>query len=280
MLWRTGRFTHDLTSRALVLGILNVTPDSFSDGGHFLDVSRAVEHALAMRAEGAAIIDVGGESTRPGAPPIPADEEIRRVLPVIREVLGAAPDCVVSIDTSKAAVARAALDAGAVIVNDVTALRGDPAMAETVAAAGAGVVLMHMQGEPRTMQLAPRYEDVVAEIAAFFEERGQQAEQAGIAPECLAFDPGIGFGKTVAHNLSLLRHLDQLAVRFPPLLLGVSRKSFLGKITGGTSMDERLWPTVAVTALARRDGARLLRVHDVRANVLALRATEALLAAD
>ena len=280
MLWRTGRFTHDLTKHALIMGILNVTPDSFSDGGSFLDASRAVEHALAMRAEGAAIIDVGGESTRPGAPPVPADEETRRVLPVIRGLLAADPDCVVSIDTSKAAVARAALDAGAAIVNDVTALRGDPAMAETVASSGAGVVLMHMQGEPRTMQLAPSYEDVVAEVAAFFGERRPHAQQAGIAAECLAFDPGIGFGKTVAHNLSILRHLDELAAQFPPLALGVSRKSFLGKITGAAAMEERLFPTVAMTALARRSGARILRVHDVRANALALRASEAVLAAE
>lgn len=277
MLWRTGRFTHDLTTHALVMGILNVTPDSFSDGGSFLDVDRAVEHARRMLEEGAAIVDVGGESTRPGAPGVPAEEEMRRTLPVVRGILAAAPQCVVSIDTSKAAVARAALGAGAAIVNDVTALRGDPAMAETVARSGAGVVLMHMQGEPRTMQKAPFYRDVVGEVAAFFEERRQHALRAGIEEGRIAFDPGIGFGKTVEHNLTLLRHLDRLAADFSPLVLGASRKSFLAKVAGGGTLEERLWPTLAMSALLRREGARVFRVHDVRPNLAALRTAEALL---
>ena len=277
MLWRTGRFTHDLTRRALVMGILNVTPDSFSDGGSFLDVPRAVGHALALLAEGAAIIDVGGESTRPGAPGVSAEEEIRRVLPVIRALREAAPDCVVSIDTSKAPVARAAIEAGAAIINDVTALRGDPAMAELAAGSRVGVVLMHMQGDPRTMQRAPHYEDVGREVAAFFEERRRHALAAGIDASCLAFDPGIGFGKTVDHNLTLLRELATLVPPCSPLLLGVSRKSFLGRMAGTEEMSERLWPTLALTALLRREGARVFRVHDVRANLAALRVAEALL---
>ncbi len=280
MLWRTGRFTHDLTSRALIMGILNVTPDSFSDGGSFVDVPRAVEHALAMLSEGAAIIDIGGESTRPGASAVPVAEELRRVLPVIEKIVAAAPGTVISIDTSKAAVARAAIECGASIVNDVTALRGDSRMAEVAAQGGVGVVLMHMQGEPRTMQQVPHYEDVVSEVAAFLAERRQHAVAVGIAADCLAFDPGLGFGKTVAHNLTILRHQDRFAADLGPLVLGVSRKSFLSRVTNAATMDERLWPTVALTALARAKGARIFRVHDVRPNLAALRMAEALLDMD
>lgn len=259
------------------MGILNVTPDSFSDGGSFLDTSRAVDHALAMLAEGAGIIDVGGESTRPGASPVPVEEEIRRVAPVIDAVLARVPECVISVDTSKAAVARAALERGAAIVNDVTALRGDPAMAVVVAEHGAGVVLMHMQGEPRTMQEHPVYADVAAEVRAFFTDRLAAAVAAGIPSERVAFDPGIGFGKTVDHNLALLRALPTLTVDRRPLVAGVSRKSFLGKVSGAETLAERLWPTVALTALLRERGARVLRVHEVRPNLLALRTVEALL---
>ena len=279
MLWRTGRYTHDLTERAMIMGILNVTPDSFSDGGSFLDVPRAVDHALSLLAEGAAIIDVGGESTRPGAPGITAAEELRRVLPVIAGMMEAAPHSVLSIDTSKAEVARAAVSAGAVIINDVTALRGDVAMAEVAAETGCGVVLMHMQGTPLTMQLAPVYQNVVQEVAAFLGERQRYAQSVGIPAECLAFDPGIGFGKTLEQNLSLLRHLEACAVPDRPTAVGISRKGFLARVTGTDDMAERLWPTLALTALLRQKGARILRVHDVRANVAALRIAEAVLSA-
>ncbi len=272
-----GGRTLDLSARAEVMGILNVTPDSFSDGGAFLDGERALPHALAMLDEGAALIDVGGESTRPGALPVSADEEIRRVVPVVAALVSRRPGCLVSVDTSKAAVARAALEHGAAIINDVTALRGDPAMAGVIAEHGAGVVLMHMQGEPRTMQLRPTYADVVREVREFFEERLAAADAAGVPPERVALDPGIGFGKTVAHNLTLLRELPALVVGDRPLVLGVSRKSFLAKITGAQTIPERLWPTVALTAASRERGARILRVHEVRPNLLALRAVEAML---
>lgn len=277
MIWQTARRPLDLTSRAVIMGIINVTPDSFSDGGSYPDATAAVEHGLAMLAEGATILDIGGESTRPGAAPVPEAEERRRVLPVIDSLLARAPDCLISVDTSKAAVAQSALHHGAAIVNDVTALRGDRAMAGVVARAGAGLVLMHMQGTPRTMQQQPHYDDVVAEVRAFFEERVRFAVAAGIAPAAIALDPGIGFGKTVEHNLTLLRHLEQLTVGSHPLVLGVSRKSFLSRVAGVDTLPERLWPTVAMTALLREKGARVLRVHDVRPNVAALCTVETLL---
>ena len=278
MIWQlAGGRTLDLSRQAVVMGIVNVTPDSFSDGGSYFSPDRAADHAIALLEEGAAIIDVGGESTRPGARPVPAGEELARVLPVVEAVLCRRPDCLISVDTSKAVVARAALERGAAVVNDVTALRGDPAMGATVAAAGAGVVLMHMQGEPRTMQADPTYGDVVAEVGAFFAERLEAARAAGIAPAQVAFDPGIGFGKTVAHNLALLRALPALPPAGRPLVLGVSRKSFLAKIAGADALADRLWPTVALTALGRERGASVLRVHDVRPNLMALRTVEALL---
>ncbi len=277
MIWRHARGSLDLTSRAAIMGILNVTPDSFSDGGRHLETAAAVEHGLRMLADGAAMIDIGGESTRPGAEQGGEEEELRRVLPVIDGLLARAPECLISVDTSKAAVAREALTHGAAIVNDVTALQGDPAMAETVASSGAGLVLMHMQGTPRTMQLQPYYEDVTTEVRAFFEERAQIADAAGVASDRLAFDPGIGFGKTVAHNLTLLRELEKLTVRGRPLVLGVSRKSFLSRVAGVGSIAERLPPTLALTALLRERGARVLRVHDVAPNAAALRTAEALL---
>ena len=230
-----------------------------------------------MLAEGAAILDIGGESTRPGAEAVSEQEQLRRTLPVIDGLLARAPGCLVSIDTSNVVVARAALAHGAAIVNDVTALRGDRAMAGVVAEAGAGVVLMHMQGNPRTMQLQPHYQDVVAEVRAFFEESAVLAEAAGISLENVAFDPGIGFGKTGEHNLSLLQGLNQLAFNDRPLVLGVSRKSFLARLAAVDTMSERLWPTMALTALLREKGARVLRVHDVRPNVAALRTAESLL---
>lgn len=256
------------------MGILNVTPDSFSDGGRFQATPRAVEHALSMLEEGADVIDVGGESTRPGAPEVSAEDEMRRVLPVIEGIMQAAPDCVLSIDTSKASVARAAVEGGASIVNDVTALRGDAEMVRVAAETGVGVVLMHMQGNPRTMQHSPSYRDVVSEVSLFLAERRDHAMTSGISPECVAVDPGIGFGKTAEHNLMLLRHLGRCAPPGCPLLLGVSRKSFVEKIAGAKTLHERVFPTVALSALMLGRGARIFRVHDVRANWLALRAAE------
>jgi dihydropteroate synthase len=229
---------------------------------------------------GARIIDIGGESTRPGAESVPREEEESRVLPVIKALVAARPDALVSIDTSKAAVAEAACRAGAAIINDVTGLNGDAGMAEIVARTGAGIVIMHMQGTPRSMQRAPSYRDVVAEVRGFFEERFRAAVAAGIAPEAIVFDPGIGFGKTPDHNLALIRNLDRLVVANRPLLLGVSRKSFIGKIIGREEMADRIGPTAVVTAYARRLGVRLHRVHDVRINLDALRMVEVLMMAE
>lgn len=273
--WKTARRTLDLTGRAAVMGILNVTPDSFSDGGRYLNPVVAVERALALIAEGAAIIDIGGESTRPGAARVAEQEEMARVFPVIEGLVRRAPDCLISVDTSKAAVAEGALARGAAIVNDVTALRGDPGMGEVVRATGAGVVLMHMQGDPRTMQIAPSYDDVCVEVREALAGALRAAEAAGIERECIALDPGIGFGKTVEHNLALLRALDTLAPEGRPLVLGVSRKAFLGKVSGA---EDRLPAALAITAYARQKGVRVFRVHDVQPNAAALRAVEALLA--
>jgi len=242
------------------MGVVNVTPDSFSDGGRWLDEPAAVAHGRALIAEGAGIVDVGGESTRPGAAPVDVEEELRRVAGVVRGLAGAGAR--VSVDTSKAAVARAALDAGADLVNDVTALRADPALATLVAERGVDVCLMHMRGEPRTMQQDPRYDDVVAEVKAFLESRLADAVRAGIAEERVWLDPGIGFGKTADHNLELLRRLDELVALGRPLVVGTSRKAFLGRITG-RPVDERLPGTIATNVLALARGAAVFRVHDV-----------------
>ena len=258
------------------MGILNVTPDSFSDGGRHAGPTAALDHARRMIAEGAEIIDIGGESTRPGAAEVSADEEIARTRPVVA-ALRAEWDGLLSIDTMKAAVAAAALEAGADLVNDVSGLIADPAMAGVCAAGGCGVVVMHMQGDPRTMQLSPRYDDVVAEVRGFFEERLAALVAAGIDPEAICFDPGIGFGKSVEHNLALLRALPELAVGGRPLLLGVSRKSFIGKVLGSLDLADRAWPTVAITARAREAGVMIHRVHDVKPNVEALKMVEAIL---
>jgi len=276
MWWKTARSRIDLTHRGRIMGILNVTPDSFSDGGLHSGFQAALEHARLMIAGGAEIIDVGGESTRPGAAEVPDAEEIARTCPVIA-ALRAEWDGSISIDTSKAAVAQAALEAGADIVNDVSGLTADPAMAGVCAASGCGVVVMHMQGDPRTMQLAPKYDDVVAEVRAFFEERLASLTAQGIGAEAICLDPGIGFGKTMEHNLALLRALVDLGVGGRPVLLGVSRKSFIGKVLGSSDLADRDWPTVAITAWAREAGVRLHRVHDVKPNVEALRMTEAIL---
>ncbi len=265
------------------MGVVNVTPDSFSDGGRFFDPERAIAHGLALAAGGAVLLDVGGESTRPGAEPVGEDEELRRVLPVVAGLAARLPAGVwISVDTSKAAVADAALAAGAAIINDVTAGRGDAGMFAVVRRRGAGLALMHMRGEPRTMQRAPRYDDVVAEVGAFLAGRGAAARAAGIAPEALAFDPGIGFGKTTAHNVALLRGLPALARAVGadrPLVVGVSRKRFLAALVGreaaGWPAAERDAASLGVGLAASLAGARVLRVHDVRGHAEAVRAMRA-----
>lgn len=271
-IWRCRDRTLDLC-RVHVMGILNVTPDSFSDGGRYLDPDAAVARAREMVESGAEILDIGGESTRPGATPATVEEELRRVLPVVERL--AASDLILSVDTSKAAVAKAALDAGAQIVNDITALRGDPDMAPVVAQYGAGVVLMHMQGTPRTMQKEPSYADVVADIAAFFEERRAAAKDAGIADDRIVFDPGIGFGKTVDHNLTILKRLGEFEALGRPLLLGPSRKRFIGAVLG-TDVDDRLEGTAAAVAAGVLAGAAIVRVHDVKAMSRVARMAEAI----
>lgn len=242
-----------------LMGVVNVTPDSFSDGGLYLDPGAAVAHGRELAAAGAEILDVGGESTRPGAQEVSREEELARVVPVIEGVGDL--DVRISIDTSKAPVAAAALDAGAEIVNDVTALRGDPAMAALCAERGCGIVLMHMLGTPRTMQDDPRYGDVVAEVKAFLAERLEAAVAAGIAEERIWLDPGIGFGKTAAHNMELLRRLGELRALGRPLVVGTSRKSFIGRVDGSPP-EERLGGTIASSLLAAAEGAEVLRVHD------------------
>jgi dihydropteroate synthase len=250
--------------RPSVMGVINVTPDSFSDGGVHLDPDAAAAAARQMIEAGAALVDVGGESTRPGSAGVSAEEELARVVPVLERLGGELP---VSIDTSKATVARAALERGALLVNDVTALRGDPELAGVVADSGAYLCLMHMQGEPRTMQQEPRYEDVAAEVAAFLEERLAFATSAGVAEERICLDPGIGFGKTVEHNLELVRRLDVLLALGRPVVVGFSRKSSLRTLTGS---DDLLAASVAAAVAAFERGATILRVHDVKPSVDAL----------
>jgi dihydropteroate synthase len=257
-----------------LMGVVNVTPDSFSDGGLYLDPEVAIAHGKALAGEGAAILDVGGESTRPGAEPVAAEEEMRRVVPVVAALAGVAE--AISVDTSKAAVAEAALDAGAAIVNDVTALRGDPEMAALVADRGAGLVLMHMAGDPRTMQVDPTYGDVVAEVRDFLAARLEAAVAAGVDESRIWLDPGIGFGKTVVHNLELLRGIPALATLGRPILLGTSSKSFIGR-TDGSETDDRLGGTIATSILAATAGAQILRVHDVREMSQALKLVSAVL---
>jgi len=271
--------------RPLVMGVLNVTPDSFSDGGRYLRPDAAIRRAEQLAAEGADLIDIGGESTRPGSQPVPLEEELRRVVPVIRTLAGRVR-VPISIDTSKAEVARQAVEHGAAMVNDVTALHGDPRMAEVVARAKVPVILMHMRGTPRTMQRAPRYRDVVAEVRTFLADARRRAEHAGIPRERILLDPGLGFGKTVAHNLLLLRHLDELVALGQPVVIGPSRKSFIGRTLEAEVVapparrdtsspawsvparsDERLAGTLACVAAAARQGVHIVRVHDVKAAV-------------
>lgn len=270
---RGRRFS--LGPRAWLMGILNVTPDSFSDGGQYFDAAKAVDRGLELALEGADIIDVGGESTRPGSLAVPEAEELRRVVPVIA-ALRKKTAAFISIDTTKAAVARAAFDAGADIVNDTSAFRFDPAMPGVAARAGAAVVLMHMQGTPLTMQAAPHYDDLIGEIRVFLAERMRIAEAAGIARERLIVDPGIGFGKGFEHNLELLRRQEELHDLDRPLLLGFSRKAFLGRILD-RSAGERLEGTIAAAVLSVERGAHILRVHDVGPVARAVRTAEAIL---
>ena len=276
MLWRTASRTFDLTRRGLIMGVLNVTPDSFSDGGKFFDPSHAITRGLAMVAEGADMLDIGGESTRPGATPVEAEEELRRILPVIKG-LRARTDVPLSIDTMKARVAAAAMAGGADIINDISGLQHDPGMARTAAETNAGLVLMHLRGTPRTMQQQPQYTDVVAEVRQRLTLAYEEAVAAGVDPECLVFDPGIGFGKTLEHNLALLRNLPEFQIQGRPVLLGVSRKSFIGRLLGNNDPLAREAPTTALTAWSRQHGVRILRVHAVKENAEALRMMEAIL---
>ena len=263
MIWPTGRL--DFSAGCLVMGILNVTPDSFSDGGQFLDAGRAVEHGLAMASKGAAIVDVGAESTRPGSSPVPSDEQIRRAIPVIKAMAGQVKTPI-SIDTHDVQVAQAALDAGASMVNDITAL-ADDRMARLAAKSQVPVVLMHMQGTPATMQTKPTYGDLVGEVLAFLLERAAKAQAAGIPKERVFIDPGIGFGKTTEHNLALLRDLNRFVATGYRVLVGPSRKRFIGQITGRDNPADRVFGTATVVALCVAAGASVVRVHDVAAMI-------------
>jgi dihydropteroate synthase len=268
-------------SRPRIMGILNVTPDSFSDGGDFVSPAAALERARKMAAEGADLIDVGGESTRPGAPPVPVEEELARVVPVIEAIARELP-LPISIDTSKPEVMRAAVAAGAGMINDVYALRREGALAAAaeLGARGVAVCLMHMQGEPRTMQQAPQYQDVVAEVTAFMEARIAACEAAGIPRHRLILDPGFGFGKTLQHNLTLLRRLGEFQTLGLPLLVGLSRKSMIGALLDGAPVEGRLHGSIAAAILAAGRGAAILRVHDVGPTAEALRVTQAVLGMD
>ena len=257
-----------------VMGILNVTPDSFSDGGCYLDVERAVAHAKLMVAEGATLIDIGGESSRPGASAVSISEELARILPVIRAIVETV-DVLLSVDTHKAEVARHALEAGAHLINDITALRGDTAMAAVVSEMEAGLILMHMKGTPRTMQQAPQYDDVVSEICDSLQTSIKAAESEGINADRIIIDPGIGFGKTIEHNLEILKRLTEFRDLHKPLLIGTSRKSFIGNILG-LPVTERVEGTTATTCWAIIHGADIVRVHDVKANVRAAQMTDVL----
>jgi dihydropteroate synthase len=272
-----ARWLLDPNRPPLVMGVVNVTPDSFSDGGRFLDTEAAVRHAQTLVEQGADVLDVGGESTRPGSQPTPADAQIRRVVPVIRSLRERLTTPVtVSVDTTRAAVAEAALDAGASVVNDISAGRDDPALLPLVARRGAAVVLTHMQGTPATMQVNPTYRDVVRDVIEFLGGRVAAAGAAGVHPERVLIDPGIGFGKSVGHNLDLLRRLRELSALGRPVVLGTSRKGFIGKVTGESDPAGRLFGTAATVAWGAANGAAVLRVHDVGAMAQVLRMVRAI----
>jgi dihydropteroate synthase len=275
VIWRVRQFRFEFPRPTLIMGIVNATPDSFSDGGRYFERAAAVDHALALAAAGADLLDIGGESTRPGAPPVPVEEELRRVVPVIEQLAGQVR-VPISIDTVKPPVAREALRAGASIVNDVAAGRADPEMWRLVAETGAGYVAMHMQGDPQTMQRRPDYADVLAEVDEFFGDRLQRLESAGVAREQVVLDVGIGFGKTVEHNLQLLAGLARFQRWNRPLLLGVSRKSFIGHLAHGASVSERLPGSLVCACWGVQAGANIIRAHDVAATRQALWMIEAL----
>jgi dihydropteroate synthase len=275
--WKLARRSLEYGERTLVMGVLNVTPDSFSDGGQFFSFDRAIEQAERMISEGADIIDVGGESTRPGSEFVSQEEELRRVIPVIERLVSSS-SIPISIDTTKSEVARAALEAGAEIVNDISGLRFDPAIADESAKAKAGLILMHSRGTPKDMQQMPPVEDVMLEVISGLRESVAVAEQRGVARESIAIDPGIGFGKTAEQNVELIAKLDQLAREFPdlPLMIGTSRKSFLGKLLGDAPAGQRLYGTLASVVAAVFNGAHIVRVHDVRAAADAVQVLDAI----
>jgi len=271
--WPIGRL--DFETGCLLMGVINVTPDSFSDGGKFLDGDKAIEHGLKMAADGAAIIDVGPESTRPGAKPVPPNEQIRRAIPVIEKLAKKIKVCI-SIDTTNYEVAKAALDAGAAMINDITAL-ADERMAQLAGQCQVPVVLMHIQGTPRTMQIEPKYDDVVAEVLTFLLDRAKQAAQFGIPKERIFIDPGIGFGKTVEHNLKLLANIDKFVKTGYRVLVGPSRKNFIGKLTGKENPADRAFGTAAAVALCAAAGVSILRVHDVAEMIDVIKTTNAII---
>ncbi|MDM7461062.1 MAG: dihydropteroate synthase [bacterium] len=273
---RLRTLTQALGQRTLVMGVLNATPDSFYDGGRYTALDAALARAEQMLADGADILDIGGESTRPGATPVPEAEEMRRVVPLIEAITARFPNAVLSVDTTKSRVAERALQAGACIINDISGATFDPRMLAVAAQSGAQVALMHIQGAPQTMQQNPTYHDVVAEVRDTLAAHAQRALEAGVPPSHIWLDPGIGFGKTVQHNLELLRRLPQLRALGYPILIGTSRKSFIGHILGGLPPDERLEGTLATLALAVAWGADIVRVHDVKAAVRAVRVADAL----
>lgn len=273
--WQCGRFQLDWGRRALLMGVLNATPDSFSDGGDFADPHAAIDRAYRLFEEGADLVDVGGESSRPGAEPIPFDEELRRVLPIVEEIAGRG-NLPVSIDTVKYETASRCIDAGACAINDISGLQRDPRLATLAAQSGAGLALMHMRGDPQTMQSMTDYEDLIGEVRAFFECQISLAQEAQAHPRQIVLDPGIGFGKTAQQNLTLIHHLERLRVENYPILVGVSRKSFIGAITG-KAVHERKWGTAAAVAVSVWQGANLLRIHDVSAMRDAAAVAEAIL---
>jgi dihydropteroate synthase len=279
MIWKLRQRSVDLSRSGLIMGVLNVTPDSFSDGGQFVDAQAAFRQAERMMEEGAAILDVGGESSRPGSEPVALEEELRRVIPVIHRTRVRFPDLLLSIDTYKAETARQALAAGADIVNDISALRADRKMIEVLQQSDAGVILMHMRGTPKTMQIDPHYENVVGEVFEFLRRRRDELVQGGIDRARIAIDPGYGFGKRVQDNLELVRQLDRFVELGQPIVVGISRKSMIAHLAGDRKLqlEDRMWPTVALTSLLREKGAHIFRVHDVRPNLEALRMTEAIL---
>jgi dihydropteroate synthase len=280
MIWKFRDRSVNLSRSGLVMGVLNVTPDSFSDGGQFVDEEAAFRHAVRMAEEGAAILDIGGESSRPGSEPVALEEEIRRVIPIMKRIRAAFPELLLSIDTYKAETARQALEAGADIINDISALRADPRMIDVLKGSDAGVILMHMRGTPKTMQIEPRYEDVVREVLEFLRHRRDDLVRSGIDSGRIAIDPGYGFGKRVQHNAELVRQIGQFTELGQPIVVGISRKSMIAHLLGDPKLrsEDRMWPTVALTSLLREKGARIFRVHDVRPNLESLRMTEAILA--